>query len=143
MTVSNDVLTAVALVEKIVPMLKSDRRDQITRTSVEAVKRMLGQALNKIVEIEDVNFSNVNMYLAGAYKLTEEILQDDRFDMTDSETKKLLVGNIEKGLESLYLATGKYYRRGQGHEFDYSFGLDALLRRIIDNCIAQGFYFGM
>jgi len=139
MNENNDVLTAVALVEKLVPMLKADKRDQVNRTTLETCNRILAQAMNKLTRFNS-SLGNISLYLIGSYDLIQEMLSDTEFDMTDTTTKEVLSNNCKAALDELYLFAGKHYFKDNG--FEYSMGIDSLLQRIIDSCIAQGFYFG-
>lgn len=139
MTENNDVLMAVALLEKVIPMLKADKRDQVNRTTLEACGRNLAQAMNKLSRF-NTSLGNIPVYLVGTYDLIEEVLSDSEFDMTDTTTKEVLSENCKSALKELYLFTGKYYFKEHG--FEYNMGIDGLLQRIVDNCISQGFYFG-
>lgn len=137
--VTDDVLAAVALAERIEPMLKKDKRDQLSKTNLEAISRISNQILNRVADKPDV-FDEVSPYYIGIQDLINTLLQEERFDLTDNETKNLIIKNADRGLSAVYLAAGKFYY--DSNDFKYNVGLDALLQRIIDVCIDRGIYFG-
>lgn len=136
---NNDVLLAVSLIEFTESMLQKGKRVQLSRSMLEGIQRAAGQAVNKLANAGS-EFSQINYNLLGVIDLINEALSDRSFDMTDEDTKAMIVKNIDNALSDIYLAAGKYYY--EEHDFDYSFGLNELLERIINRCIEGGFYFG-
>ena len=137
---TNSVLTSVALLERVRPMLNIDKRDQLTRQNLETIRNILNRVINNLKDHEQY-FKNVTIYVAGAYALIDDILADSEFSVTDTETKELVSKNILQACDNIYVPTGKFYF--ENNRFDHSMGLDPILERVVDRCIADGFYFGL
>ena len=134
----NNLLLALALMERIRPQLKDDKREQLTRENLITIQRLLAQVLARIGEgkIE-------NVYILGniisASDLIDTLLSSLDYYETDSETKRVIADKILSSLEDMYLEVGKYY---VDRDFDYTIKLDNILNRIVDNYIRRGYYFG-
>ncbi len=139
MAADNNVLMALAVLERVEPQLNVDTRSQIDRNSLIAVQHYIMQAQQKLIGI-NLRHCEIRTNLVEADNLIMEILSDDAFEMTDLETKELLISKIETALHLLYLDAGMYY--DTEHEFAYSMRLNTLLQRIINVCVSKGYYFG-
>lgn len=135
----NSVIEALALLEHIEGSLKSDSRRQLSRTEMEAAKRLLGQVLGKLTP-KGNDFSQINFYLLGAHDLIATVLEDSEFDNTTTETKEMLHNHVREALSIMYQKAGLFYY--MDNEFDYYIGIDEILQRIIYACVKAGFYFG-
>ena len=137
MAANNDVLICVALMERVLPMLKENTRETIKKSSLEQVNRNLENALSKLVPYcKDAVILTPIMEMI---ELISVIKQDETFVETDNETKKVLGLKTKAALSGLYVFAGKFYIT---NEFNYSMGLDDLLKRIIEVCMSSEFYFG-
>lgn len=135
----NSVLTALALLERVEPQLNIDTRCQIDRNSLVAIQHYILEVLSKIVK-KGLKNHLIQTNLIQVDALITEILLDDNFEMTDLNTKELLAEKTLHALNLLYVEAGMYY--DTEHEFNYTMRLNALLQRIVDRCISQGYYFG-
>lgn len=135
----NSIIEAVALMEHIRGSIHVNERVQLNRTELEEIKRLLSQTLNKIASHGD-DFSQANFHILGTHDLLTEMLKDEDFDQTDTDTKCLIYDHISTATDELYLRAGRYYCKD--NEFDYYLGLDALLQRIIKASVKAGFFFG-
>lgn len=139
MVADNSVLIALAILERVEPQLNAETRSQIDRNSLIAIQHYIMQAQQKLMGVELKHFE-IKSNLAEADNLIIEMLADDAFKMTDIATKELIVSKIETALNLLYVDAGMYY--DTEHEFKFSIGLNPLLQRIVNRCIAKGYYFG-
>lgn len=134
---NKDVLIAVSLCERVLAMLKENTRETVKKTAVNSIKKNLETILVKIIPYtKDVMITTPIMEMLELIKIIE---QDSSFVETDNETKQALVWKTKLALSQLYLFAGKFYI---DHEFPYSMGIADMLKRIIDACLASGFYFG-
>lgn len=135
---TNDILISIALLERTIPMLKEHTRETIRKDTFNSIVSNIKNSLSKLSgHCKD---STVMMPLMEIVELAEVINADPTFEETSKEIKDMLSTRIRSGLSALYLFAGKYYI---DNEFTPSMGLDMLIRNIIDNCINQGFYFGI
>ncbi len=134
---NNDLLTAVALLERVLPLLKENTRDSIRKDTFNSVQRNLDMCMGKICQYTDD--VSILMPLAEMIKLKESLCEDADFVECSADVKKTFVDKTYMALNALYRFTGEYY---MDHDFDYSDGMKLLLIRIIESCITQGFYFG-
>lgn len=137
---NNNVLIGVSLLENAETYLEKNTRVQIKKTNLEMLRRVLGQAVNKLDIPNNVEFEIINFNIISTINLLDEILKDVDFDLTDEQTKTMIIQSFDKIMSDIYVAAAKHYF--VENEFDYNFGLDALLERIITNAIRGGFYFG-
>ena len=136
---SNGLLIGLTLLERTEPCLKSNKRDQLSRLNLEEIKRNLSKSLEYISDA-GINDILINGYLISVVECIDIVLSNSSFVETDSETKNIIVEKTGEALNNLYVAVGKYYTT---HDFDYSVRLDAILQRVINECIARGYYFGV
>lgn len=135
---NNDVLTSVALMEKVIPYLHDDSRMQINRSELSLIKQLISQASFKL------NNSGVgDVYTLGVLidvsTFLSTLLDDSTYTETDTETKDMIAAKLIDVLNKLYIMAGKYYTT---NEFDFSMRLQPLLDRIINHCLTNGYYFG-
>jgi hypothetical protein len=135
----NNLLTALALIERVEPQIKSEKRDQIDRNTLSSIQKFVGMALERMQGIKLYN-DLVKFYFVDALSLIDALLDDDNFNETDTETKQRIAQQIRSGLDLLYIEVGRYYDKD--HEFTYSNRLDDLLQRVINKCLKEGIYFG-
>ncbi len=130
----NNLLLALALMERIRPQLKDDKREQLTRENLITIQRLLAQVLARIGEgkIE-------NVYILGNIISASDLIDTLLSSLDYYETKRVIADKILSSLEDMYLEVGKYY---VDRDFDYTIKLDNILNRIVDNCIRRGYYFG-
>ena len=134
----NGLLIGLALLERTEPLLKADKREQISRLNLESIRLNVTKALEYIAE-SGVNNIYVNGYLLSAVECMEVMLANTEFIETDLETKDIIVEKITVALENLYLEVGKYYTN---QDFEYNMRLFPMLKRVVDECIRKGYYFG-
>lgn len=135
----NTLLIALALTERVEPQIKTCKRDQISRSTLASIQRCLVEAMAKITA-SGVDSDLYNYYFLDVIDLIDALLEDDTFEVTDTETKNMISEKVNAGLEHLYLQVGEFY--DTEHEFNYSKGLDNLLQRVVDKCIQGKYYFG-
>ncbi len=130
----NNLLLALALMERIRPQLKDDKREQLTRENLITIQRLLAQVLARIGEgkIE-------NVYILGNIISASDLIDTLLSSLDYYETDRVIADKILSSLEDMYLEVGKYY---VDRDFDYTIKLDNILNRIVDNCIRRGYYFG-
>ncbi len=134
---NKDILIAVSLSERVLLMLKENTRETIKKATLNSIKKNLEMILVKVVNhTNDVMITTPIMEMLELIKVVDA---DTTFVETDNETKEALVWKIKASLSNLYIFAGKFYMT---HEFEYSMGVSDLLKRIIDACLAAGFYFG-
>lgn len=134
---NNDVLISISLMERAIALMKEDTREPVRKSSLTQVERMLNNVLIKIVP-----FTKESLILVPCMEVLELIkvmLEDASFEETDNESKTLIVKKLKDSLNFMYLFAGKHYMT---NEFSYSMGLSDILKRVVDNCIANNFYFG-
>lgn len=136
---NNSVLIAVAVLERIQPELKSEKRVQLNRTNLTVIKQTANQAITNLMNAnfrDDVVFSN----LLATINIVDALLADEQYDQTDQSTKEELTDRMTTALNVLYLKAGQYY---ETTEFDYDPRMYKILTSIVDECIKQGYYFGI
>lgn len=135
---NNSLLNAVALLERASAQLKSEKREQVSRSGIALIKQTLLQALDKVrsVGIKDVYILG---YLIDVIDCIERLLEDDGYLETDTEIKNIITNKTLACLDLLYIEAGKYYT---DNHFDYNIRLESLLVRIVDHCVGNGYYFG-
>lgn len=134
---SNDILTAINLIERIMPRLHADSRETIRRSQLNQVSQSLTMALRFITKY--CSEPLVLTPIMEVVTLIENVTTDDTFVETDVETKELIVKRLNSALVQLYLFAGKFYMT---NEFEWSLTLTDVLRHIVDACLNNGFYFG-
>lgn len=137
MEIDNEVLSAVMLIERVGPKMRSTSREPIRRPALMQIKdqylRVLGIISSKCSDMLLLT------PIAESVKLIESILEDNSYIETDSDTKDILTDKYSTILQRVYLFAGKYY---MDHEFEYNLSKDVLITNIVDSCVANGFYFG-
>lgn len=134
---SNDVILGVALLERAKLTVKPESREPIKLTQLNTAMNYAANCLSKLRP--HCQESLVLSPIVEATELIDFLLKDENLVETDKETKDILVTKFNDALYALYLFAGKFYVT---HEFKYSLGQADILRRIIDSCLAQGYYFG-
>lgn len=135
---NNNLLLALALIERVRPQLKEDKREQLTRENLMIMGQSLTQAL---IKVDEAKIDNIYILgnLIGVTDFIENLLSNPDYIETDVETKKVIADKVLSSLDDMYLEVGKYYTE---REFDYTIKLEHILNRVIDNCIRRGYYFG-
>lgn len=134
---NNDVLVAVALLERVLPLLKENTRESIRKDTLISIHRNIDMCVGKLhAYTQDVD---IMMPLMELMQLKEALCEDADFVECSADVKKVFVEKTHMSLNALYLYAGKYYSK---NEFDYSNGIKLLLIRIIESCLSQGHYFG-
>lgn len=135
---NNNLLLALALIERVRLQLKEDKREQLTRENLMIMGQSLTQAL---IKVDEAKIDNIYILgnLIGVTDFIENLLSNPDYIETDVETKKVIADKVLSSLDDMYLEVGKYYTE---REFDYTIKLEHILNRVIDNCIRRGYYFG-
>lgn len=134
----NDVLICVSLLERSITLLKENTRETIKRSTVEQIKKNLESILIKLTP-----YCKEVMILSPIMEIIELIsivVADETFVETDNETKVVMVDKLKSSLYALYLFAGKFYMT---NEFSFSLGTADILKRIVDGCLNNNFYFGI
>lgn len=134
---NNEVLTAVILMERIIPRLHANSRETIKRSSLKQIEQSLTMVLRSLTD----NCTNplVLTPIMEVVELIDEVVTEPSFVETANETKQLIVDRLTTALDNLYVFAGKFYIE---NEFDFNIGKMDVLRNIVDTCINSGFYFG-
>lgn len=134
--VVDEVLTAVILMERVMPRLHENTRETISRSHLQQVYQTLTMVLRQLnSNCED---PLVLTPIMEVVTLIDTIVVDG-FVETDDETKQLIVDKLHQALDQLYLFSGKFY---MSHEFTWSMTKTDVLRHIVESCLDLGFYFG-
>lgn len=137
-TSTNDILSAVMLMERIEPLLSVNTRESISKTVCNTIARNYDIILTK-----SFNYCKDASLLSPTLESTEllkYLCDNPDFVETDSETKSNLVRLYYDASHELYMFAGKFYTE---NEFKFSLGITPVLRRIVDHCIDNGYYFGI
>jgi hypothetical protein len=134
---NNEVLSAVILLERVIPRLHANTRETIRKQQLGQVEQSLSMVLRQLVK--DCKDPLVLTPIMEVLQLIEDVTADDTFVETDAETKELIVGRLDNALTRLYLFAGKFY---MDHEFTWAMTKTDVLRHIVDACMDNGFYFG-
>lgn len=135
---NDKVLTAVILMQRVVPRLNANDRSTIKRQQLLGIEQSITMALQQLYGTCDEPM--VLTPIMEVVELINSVTADERFVETDGETKMLIVDRITGALQQLYLFAGKYYMT---NEFTFSLTKTDVLRTIVDNCIEMQFYFGV
>lgn len=135
--VNNEVLTAVILMERLIPRLHANSRETIKRSSLKQIEQSLTMVLKALSD----NCSDplVLTPIMEVVELIDTVTTEVSFAETDNETKQLIVDRLTTALNNMYIFAGKFYIN---NEFEYNIGKMDVLRNIVDTCINAGFYFG-
>lgn len=136
---NNNMLLAVVLMERVMPLLKEEKREQISRAGVSSISHSILQVYERFCSV-DTKSGTLVMKINAVVTILTSLLDEPTFYETDEETKELLLKECNDIMSSIYLMAGKYY---MSEEFDYNPRLSSTLNRIIDKCILMGFYFGV
>ena len=133
----DSVLLGVAILERVNPYLSIGTRVPISRTALLRIQEGCRKCIEKLYQ----RISNVSITgpLLEVDTLISTLLQESTFVETDDDVKNILIDKLMPALDLLYKEAGVYYMT---HEFNFKPGLEALLIRIIDKSIDQGYYFG-
>jgi hypothetical protein len=135
--VNDKVLSAVNLLQRVIPRLNANDRSTIRRQPLLSIQQSVTMTLKQLYG--DCTSPLVLTPLMEVVELIDSVVKDDTFVETDAETKAIIVDKLNTGLSELYLFAGKYYMT---HEFNYVPTKSELLVTIINECLARGFYFG-
>jgi hypothetical protein len=133
----NEVISAIILLERVVPRLHANSRETIKRQQLKQIVQSLSMALRSLT-----NYCTEPLVLTPIMEvmtLVDSVTADDTFVETDAETKELIVNRLDTALNQLYLFAGRFY---MDHEFTWSLTKTDVLRHIVDACMDNGFYFG-
>lgn len=122
--------------------LKIDTREQLQKVNCTAIQVYCKLALSYLLK-QDTGFDvmEITANISNVIKLITDILVDDSFTETDSETKDFINQLMLVALTKLCIVTGKYY--SSEHEFNFNIQLTKTYNYIIDVCIDNDYYFGM
>lgn len=135
--VNDKVLSAVILMQRVVPRLNANDRSTIKKQQLIGIQQTISMALQQL--IEDCNNPLVLTPLMEVVELINDVSGDDTFVETDNETKQLIVNRVSNALSQLYLFAGTFYMT---HDFTWTLSKSDVLRSIVNNCLDLGFYFG-
>lgn len=133
----NEVLSAVILMERVIPRLHANSRETIKRQQLRQVVQSLSMVLRSLSDY--CKEPLVLTPIMEVMTLIDNVTADETFVETDAETKELIVNRLDTALTQLYLFTGKFYME---HEFTWTLTKTDVLRHIVDVCMDNGFYFG-
>lgn len=134
---NNEVLSAVILLQRIIPRLHGNTRETIKRNQLQQISQSVVIVLRSLEPY--CKEPLVLTPLMEIINLIQTVCADETFVETDSETKSLLVDRAEDAFDYLCLFAGKFYIE---HTFTWSFSKSDVLREVVDKCLAKGFYFG-
>lgn len=135
--VNDKVLSAVILLQRVIPRLKANDRSTISRQNLMHVQQTISMVIQQL--LNDCTKPLVLTPLMEIVQLIEDVTADETFVETDAETKNLIVDRANTALSQLYLFAGEFYMT---HEFTWTLTKTDVLRTIVDACIDLGFYFG-
>lgn len=135
--VNDKVLSAVILMQRVIPRLNANDRSTIKRQQLLGIQQSVTMALQQLYT--DCKQPLVLTPLMEVVELINNVTSEESFVETDSETKALIVDRISKSMQQLYLFAGKFYME---NEFTWTLAKSDVLRSIVNNCIDNGFYFG-
>lgn len=133
----NEVLTAVILMERVIPRLHANSRETIKRTHLTQIEQSLSMVLRSLN-----NYCKEPLVLTPIMEvitLIQTVLTDESFVETNAETKELMVDRLNNAMSQLYLFAGKFY---MNNKFTWNLSKTDVCRHIVDNCMDMGFYFG-
>lgn len=133
----NEVLSAVILMERIMPRLDANSRAPIGKQHLLQIQQYLSMVLKQLTV--DCKEPLILTPIMEVVNLIDSVMEDETFVETDNETKTLIVDRLNDALSQLYLFAGKYY---MNHDFTWSIGKSDVLRHIVDACMDLGYYFG-
>lgn len=141
MTVNNnDMLLCVILIDAAIGKTDRGNRRPIPKTNLRIIKNKVELAFSKIKAVTDDT-----MMLTPFVKiinLINELIDNENMYESGDCAKKLIIDGLDDISQQINLFTGKYY---ESHDFDFDElnpEISSTLNRVIDSCIAQGYYFG-
>ena len=134
---NNDVLTSVILMERVIPRLHANSREPISRQQLKQITQSLSMVLRSLYN--DCKEPLVLTPIMEVMTLADNVMADDTFVETDSETKSIIVDRLDTAITELYIFAGKFYMT---NEFTWTLTKTDALRHIVDTCMDNGFYFG-
>lgn len=135
--VNDKVLSAVILMQRVIPRLNANDRSTIKRQQLLSIQQSITMALKQLYE--DCKKPLVLTPLMEVVELINNVTSDESFVETDAETKSLIVDRVSNSMQQLYLFAGQFY---MDNEFTWTLTKSDVLRTIVNNCIDLGFYFG-
>lgn len=135
--VNDKVLSAVILMQRVIPRLNANDRSTIKRQQLLSIQQSITMALQQLYA--DCTKPLVLTPLMEVVELISNVTSDDTFVETDAETKALMVDRVSNSMQQLYLFAGRFYME---NEFTWTLAKSDVLRSIVNNCIDLGFYFG-
>lgn len=135
--INDKVLSAVILMQRVVPRLCANDRSTIKRQQLLSIQQSITMALQQLYS--DCKSPLVLTPLMEVVALISNVTSDDTFVETDAETKSLIVDRVSSSMQQLYLFAGHFYME---NEFTWTLAKSDVLRSIVNNCIDLGFYFG-
>lgn len=133
----NEVLSAIILMERVLPRMHANSRETIKRQQLKQVVQSLSMVLRSLSDY--CKEPLVLTPIMEVMTLIDNVTADETFVETDAETKELIVNRLDTALTQLYLFAGKFYME---HEFTWTLTKTDVLRHIVDVCMDNGFYFG-
>jgi hypothetical protein len=134
---NNEVLSAVILMERVIPRLHANSRETIRRQQLKQVESSLTMVLHSLAD--NCKEPLVLTPIMEVITLIDNVTADDTFVETDAETKEMIVERLDTAINQLYLFAGKFY---MNNEFTWAVTKSDVLRHIVDTCMLNGFYFG-
>lgn len=134
---NNCVITAVNILERVLPRLHYSSRETIKRSQLIQIEQTLTIALKSLHEV--CKEPLILTPLMESINLIDTLKKDNNFIETDKETKEILNDRVNSALGQLYLFAGKFYME---NDFTFSIGKTDVLINIVDYCINAGYYFG-
>lgn len=133
----NEVLSAVILMERVIPRLNANSREPISKQHLSQIQQSLSMVLRQLSE--ECKDPLILTPIMEVMTLIDSVTEDETFVETDAETKALIVSRLADASSQLYLFAGKYYMK---NDFTWTLSKFDVLKHIIDNCMELGFYFG-
>lgn len=134
---NNEVLSAVILMERVIPRLHENSRETIKRSQLMQISQSLNMVLKQLVN--NCKEPLILTPIMEVITLIDNVTDEPTFVETDAETKKLIVERLNNAINRLYLFAGKFYME---NEFTWNMTKGDVLRHIVDYCLSAGFYFG-
>lgn len=134
---NNEVLSALIVFDRIMPRLNITTRETIKRQRLTQIQ----ESLVMILKLLKGKCSNtlITVPIAEVSELIDTLNSDPAFIETDDESKQIIINKLQSALSQLYLFAGQFY---MVNEFTFSPTKAEVLQKVIDNCIAMGYYFG-
>lgn len=135
----DNVISAVTLMERIVPRLSANSRETISRQRLSQISSSL-QIVLELLTAQECREPLILTPIMEVITLIDGVMEEQAFVETDNDTKEIIVNKVMTALQHLYMFAGVYYMT---HEFTYTMSKTDVLRNIVDACVANGFYFGV